>query len=209
MATTTTKRDTGRRAELVRLGVAILTEKGFYNFSLDELVALAGVPKGSFHYYFSSKDAYAVEVIQAYGDYFSKKLETHLTNSTLSPLERIKAFTEDAARGMQRHKFKRGCVVGNLSQELAALDETFRKALLDVLEDWRNRVRACLEEGKRVGEIREDADTVVLARYFWNAWEGAVMCSKLEKSRQPLDDASAAFLAHVACSNGHKFPMPI
>ncbi|WP_321943858.1 MULTISPECIES: TetR/AcrR family transcriptional regulator [Paraburkholderia] len=204
MATTTTKRDTGRRAELVRLGVAILTEKGFYNFSLDELVALAGVPKGSFHYYFNNKDAYAIEVIQAYGEYFAKKLDTHLTNTTLSPIERIKAFTEDAARGMQRHKFKRGCLVGNLSQELAALDENFRKALLDVLGDWRYRIRECLEEGKRVGEIRQDADTTALARYFWNAWEGAVMCSKLEKSREPLDDASAAFVAHLSCPDSRK-----
>lgn len=200
MATsTTTKRDTGRRSELVRLGVAILTEKGFYNFSLDELVALAGVPKGSFHYYFNSKDAYGIEVIQAYSDYFVKKLDLHLTDTSLSPLERIKAFTEDASKGMQRHKFKRGCLVGNLSQELAALDENFRTKLLDVLQDWRNRIQACLDEGKQIGEIRKDADTAALSRYFWNAWEGAVMCSKLEKSRRPLDDASAAFLAHLAC----------
>jgi TetR/AcrR family transcriptional repressor of nem operon len=52
MAVSTLKRDTGRKADLLRIGVAILTEKGFYNFSLDELVAIAGVPKGSFHYYF-------------------------------------------------------------------------------------------------------------------------------------------------------------
>ncbi|CAD6548121.1 acrylate utilization transcriptional regulator AcuR [Paraburkholderia metrosideri] len=201
MATTTTKRDTGRRSELVRLGVAILTEKGFYNFSLDELVALAGVPKGSFHYYFNSKDAYGLEVIQAYSDYFVKKLDLHLTDTSLSPLERIKAFTEDASKGMQRHKFKRGCLVGNLSQELAALDENFRTKLLEVLQEWRDRIQVCLEEGKQVGEIREDADTAALSRYFWNAWEGAVMCSKLEKSRRPLDDASAAFLAHVAWPN--------
>ncbi|SAL83198.1 TetR family transcriptional regulator [Caballeronia arvi] len=198
MATVATKRDSGRRSELIRLGVAILTEKGFHNFSLDELVALAGVPKGSFHYYFSSKDAYCLEVIQAYHEYFAKKLDMHLKDTSLSPLERIKAFTEDAAIGMQRHKFKRGCLVGNLSQELAALDETFRKALMDVLKDWRGRIRACLEEGKANGEIRADADTAALSRYFWNAWEGAVMCSKLEKSREPLDDASAAFLAHLA-----------
>ncbi|MDN7451320.1 TetR family transcriptional regulator C-terminal domain-containing protein [Burkholderia multivorans] len=202
-AGTTTKRDNGRRAELVRLGVAILTEKGFYNFSLDELVAMAGVPKGSFHYYFNSKDAYGLEVIQAYADYFAKKLDQHLLDASLSPIERIKGFTEDAAHGMERHNFKRGCLVGNLSQELAALDETFRNALLDVIQDWRSRIRTCLEEGKRVGEIREDADTEALARYFWNAWEGAVMCSKLEKSREPLDDAAAAFLAHLACPNKH------
>ncbi|KMY86261.1 Transcriptional regulator, TetR family [Candidatus Paraburkholderia calva] len=194
---TATKRDTGRRSELIRLGVALLMEKGFHNFSLDELVALAGVPKGSFHYYFNSKDAYCLEVIQAYHEYFAKKLDVHLKDTSLAPMKRIKAFTEDAALGMQRHKFKRGCLVGNLSQELAALDETFRHVLMDVLKDWRSRIHACLEESKASGEIRADADTAALSRYFWNAWEGAVMCSKLEKSREPLDDASAAFLSYL------------
>jgi len=203
MATVATRKENGRRAELIRLGVAILTEKGFHNFSLDELVALAGVSKGSFHYYFGGKDAYCLEVIQAYHEYFAKKLDMHLRDTRLSPLERIKAFTEDAATGMQRHHFKRGCLVGNLSQELAALDETFRKALMDVLQDWRNRIRECLEEGKRCGEIRADADTTALSRYFWNAWEGAVMCSKLEQSREPLDDASAAFLAYLVRPEKH------
>lgn len=192
------KRDTGRKAELIRLGVALLTEKGFYNFSLDELVALAGVPKGSFHYYFSTKDAYGLEVIQAYAEYFAKKLDTHFNNDKLGVLERIRAFTDDAAKGMQRYRFKRGCLVGNLSQELAALDDTYRKMLLNVLQDWRMRLQVCLEEGKRSGEIRADADTEALARYFWSAWEGAVLCAKLEKSREPLDSARAAFIAHIA-----------
>jgi TetR/AcrR family transcriptional repressor of nem operon len=197
MATPTTRRDTGRRTELVRLGVAILTEKGFYNFSLDELVAKAGVPKGSFHYYFNNKDAYALEVIEAYAHYFARKLDHHLGDTSLAPIERIKAFTEDAALGMARFNFKRGCLVGNLSQELAALDETFRVALLNVIEDWRQRVKACLDEAKEAGHIRADADTAALSRYFWNAWEGAVLCSKLEKSRAPLDDASSAFISQL------------
>jgi len=197
MATTTAKRDTGRRGELIRIGVAILTEKGFYNFSLDELVALAGVPKGSFHYYFANKDAYALEVIQAYAEYFARKLDQHLTDETLQPMDRIRAFAEDAASGMERFDYKRGCLVGNLSQELAALDETFRAKLLEVIQDWRRRVERCLDEAKAAGEIAPEADTAALARYFWNAWEGAVLCSKLEKSRAPLDDASRAFIDHV------------
>ena len=45
------QRNTGKRAELIRIGVAIFTEKGFYNTPLDEIVKAAGVPKGSFYYY--------------------------------------------------------------------------------------------------------------------------------------------------------------
>ena len=38
------KRDTGKKELLVRIGVAMLTEKGFHNTPIEELVAAAGVP---------------------------------------------------------------------------------------------------------------------------------------------------------------------
>jgi len=133
-----------------------------------------------------------------------KKIDRHLTDYSLTPIERIKAFAADAAAGMERFDFKRGCLIGNLSQELASLDEKFRIALLTVIQDWRSRMRVCLDEAKAAGQIRIDADTDALARYFWNAWEGAVLCSKLEKSRAPLDDACVAFIEHLKCpSNGN------
>ncbi|SMG41944.1 TetR/AcrR family transcriptional regulator [Paraburkholderia susongensis] len=197
MTTASIRKGNERRAELIRYGVAILTEKGFHNFSIDELVALADVPKGSFHYYFANKDAYCLEVIDAYDNYFQKKLESHFGDTDLSPLGRIKAFTDDAAAGMRRHKYRRGCLIGNLGQELAALDETYRKVLSKVLQGWQTRLQLCLDEGKQCGEVGQGTDTKALARYFWSAWEGAVLCAKLEKSREPLDNVSSAFLAHV------------
>lgn len=186
-----------KREELLRIGVAAFTEKGFYNTPVDELVAAAGVPKGSFSYYFGSKDAYTLAVIQAYTDYFNKKLDRILQNKRVDPLERIKAFTDEAASGMQRFKFRRGCLVGNLGQELGALDETFRKALLGTLKGWQSRFRTLFEEAQLTGHLSPDADADGLARLFWYAWEGAVLGAKLEKSRVPLDTVSDALIAQL------------
>ncbi|QRX80839.1 TetR/AcrR family transcriptional regulator [Glaciimonas sp. PAMC28666] len=190
-------RDKGKRAELIRIGVAIFTEKGFHNTPLDEVVKAAGVPKGSFYYYFENKETYTLAVIDSYADYFAGKLDRILLDPSLPPLERIKAFTADASGGMKRFDYKRGCLIGNLGQELAALDDKFRIALLNVLTNWRERIQACLDEAKVTGDLRADVNTEALARYFWIAWEGAVLCSKLEKSRVPLDDASNAFMEHL------------
>jgi hypothetical protein len=32
-----------------------------------------------------------------------------------------------------------------------------------------------LDEAKEAGQLRADADTAALARYFWNGWEGVVV----------------------------------
>ncbi|MCW5595603.1 MAG: TetR family transcriptional regulator C-terminal domain-containing protein [Anaerolineales bacterium] len=198
------KKTTGRRDELLRIGVATLTEKGFHNTSIDELALAAGVPKGSFAYYFGSKDAYTVEVIETYGQYFVKKLDRILTNQEFKPLDRLKVFADEAAHGMEKYSFRRGCLVGSLAQELGALDDRIRSVLLETLQTWQGRIRTCLDEAKAAGDLLPDADTPELARLFWYTWEGAVLAAKLERSRAPLDIVSEAFQRQLVSPASNK-----
>lgn len=186
-------RRTDKRAALIDIGTAIFTQKGFSGTGLDEIVQAAEVPKGSFYYYFSSKDEYAIEVIRNYGRYFARKLERILEDQDKSPLERLKAFTTEAADGVKRFEFKRGCLIGNLGQEMASLEENFRVVLFEVIHDWRGRFKVCLDEAKAAGEITTTVDSAALAQFFWSAWEGAVLCSKLERSTGPLENVSDLF----------------
>ena len=192
------KKSLGRREGLLRIGVATLTEKGFHNTSIDELALAAGVPKGSFAYYFGSKDAYTIEVIETYGRYFVKKLDRILMDQSIKPLDRLKVFADEAAHGMEKYSFRRGCLVGSLAQELGALDDRIRSVLLETLQIWQGRIRTCLDEAKATGDLIPDANTSELSRLFWYAWEGAVLAAKLEKSRAPLDIVFASFQRQLA-----------
>jgi TetR/AcrR family transcriptional repressor of nem operon len=182
-----------KRRALIDIGTAIFTQKGFSSTGLDEIVQTAGVPKGSFYYYFGTKDEYAIEVIRNYANYFSRKLDRILNDQSKSPLERLKAFTDEASEGVKRFEFKRGCLIGNLGQEMASLEEQFRTALCDAFNDWRMRFQACLDEAKAAGEIGTTVDSAALAQFFWSAWEGAVLCAKLERSTGPLENVSSLF----------------
>ncbi|MCE7528207.1 TetR/AcrR family transcriptional regulator [Polynucleobacter sp. IMCC 30228] len=182
---------------LINIGTAIFTQKGFSITSLDEIVEIAEIPKGSFYYYFKSKDEFAIEVIKNYGIYFSKKLQRILSNDKKSPLERLKEFTKEAEAGVRRYEFKRGCLIGNLGQEMATLEERFRIELLNVIADWRDQVRQCIDLAKERREIKTTVDASELANFFWCAWEGAVLCSKLELSTQPLNIVSRLFITEL------------
>ena len=186
-----------KRAALINIGTIIFTEKGFSITGLDEIVQAAEVPKGSFYYYFNSKEEFAIEVIGNYGRYFARKLERILEDEGKTPLARLKAFTEEASSGMMRFDFKRGCLVGNLGQEMASLEENFRVVLLAVLRDWRVRFAVCLQHAKESGEIRTPVDATTLAHFFWCAWEGAVLCAKLERSAASLDIVRDVFFNHT------------
>ncbi len=188
-----TKRDV-KRQMLIDIGTVIFTQKGFSITSLDEIVMTAQIPKGSFYYYFKGKEDFAIEVIKNYGQYFSRKLGRILEDKQRGPLDRLRAFTEEAANGVIRFEFKRGCLIGNLGQEMASLEEEFRLALFNVIRDWRIRIKTCLEEAKESGEIQTKIGSETLSKFFWSAWEGAVLCSKLERSSQPLHIVSDLFI---------------
>lgn len=186
---------TETRELLLRAGLEVLTEKGFSATGIEEILSRVGVPKGSFYHYFSSKEAYGLDLIERYGAFFARKLDRHLCNPALSPLDRLRGFVTDATAGMARHDFRRGCLIGNLGQEMGALPESFRTRLKDTFDDWQNRFSACLAEAQKTGELTPDADTAQLAAFFWIGWEGAVLRAKLERSPEPLEVFARFFFA--------------
>jgi len=175
------------RESLLRAGVEILTEKGFSSTGIDEILRRVGVPKGSFYHFFASKEVFGAKLVERYAAYFAAKLDRFLLDETVTPLERLRNFTNDARSGMIRHEFKRGCLIGNLGQEMGSLPESFREQLKSVFESWQTRVAVCLEEAKKAGEVGVDADSEKLAIAFWIGWEGSVLRAKLDRNTEPLD----------------------
>ncbi|MEH6402299.1 MAG: TetR/AcrR family transcriptional regulator [Sneathiella sp.] len=175
------------KEKLLRYGTVVLTEKGLASTGLDEILKTVGVPKGSFYHYFASKDEFGLAVIQNYGAYFANKLDHSLLNKERAPLDCLADFIEDAKDGMAKHAFKRGCLIGNLGQELGALSEKFREPLENVFLDWQNRIAQCLEKAKASGHISSQINVEEKAAFFWIGWEGAILRAKLVKSSAPLD----------------------
>ena len=193
------------RQALVRAGVIALTEKGFAATGIDDVLTQVGVPKGSFYHYFASKEAFGAELIDSYAAYFDHKLDRWLGDRRQPPLGRLHDFMADARRGMQRHDYRRGCLVGNLGQEMAALPESFRARLIEVLLGWQQRLRVCLEEAQVAGELAAGHDCAQLAGFFWIGWEGAVLRAKLERRAAPLDCFSRGYLALLGATALEEF----
>lgn len=185
------------RALLIQTRMAILTEKGFNNTGIDEVLRLVGVPKGSFYHYFASKEKFGEAVIAAYAEYFAAKFDRLLGNTERAPLDRLHDFIAEAIHGMQKYEYRRGCLVGNLGQEMGGIHDGFCALLEAVLKDWQARVAECLREAQVGGEIPADADVEALAEFFWIGWEGAVMRAKLTRNETPLQRFAEIFFRHI------------
>jgi TetR/AcrR family transcriptional repressor of nem operon len=185
------------REILLRAGVAILTEKGFSATGLDEILQSASVPKGSFYYYFDSKEAFGAQLIRHYADYFARRLDRFFSNKARRPLDQLKDFIADAEAGMARYAYRRGCLVGILGQEMGALPRSYRHLLTKVLHDWQRCTSECLRAAQLSGEIRPQLNCDELAAFFWIGWEGAILRAKLERSAQPLRTFAGGFFAMI------------
>lgn len=187
----------GTRDLLLRAGLEVLTEKGFSATGIEEILGRVGVPKGSFYHYFESKEAFGLQLIDLYAEFFARKLDRHFGNKAQTPLSRLHAFIEDAKDGMARYEYRRGCLIGNLGQEMGALPESFRDRLKCTFEDWQSRLSVCLREAQQAGQLASDIDVMELAAFFWIGWEGAVLRAKLERTVVPLEVFTRHFFAGV------------
>ena len=52
-----------RKQELLKIAYRMFIEKGYDNTSIDEIIANAGIAKGTYYYYFPSKEATLEAVI--------------------------------------------------------------------------------------------------------------------------------------------------
>jgi TetR/AcrR family transcriptional repressor of nem operon len=190
--------DADARTLLVRAGVAAMTEYGFTATGLDLVLKAAGIPKGSFYYYFASKDDFALAVVEAYAAYFAKKLDRTLGDAALPAPRRLRAFCADAARGLVKYDFRRGCLVGNLGQEIASLAPPLREALARTLADWERRLAACLREGQARCEVAAHVSPRAHAAFFWTGWEGAILRARLQRELKPLKLFERLYLAGLA-----------
>lgn len=171
---------------LIRRGMELLTERGISATSIDEVLRSTQIPKGSFYHYFANKSEFTLAVMDAYHQYFCAKLTRYLGDGSQPPLVRLAAFVDSACRGMERFDFKRGCLIGNLGQEVVQLEPALRLRLEQILCGWERLLEQSLKDAITMGELAAETDCTALAHVFWIGWEGAVLRARLVRSTEPM-----------------------
>ncbi|MEA5506856.1 TetR family transcriptional regulator C-terminal domain-containing protein [Halotia wernerae UHCC 0503] len=171
---------------LLKIGASFLRQKGYNNTGIQEVLQAIGVPKGSFYYYFNSKEDFGLEIINNDALEHNRVLERYLGNETFTPLTRLRRYFEDKCSEFELLECREGCLLGNIGQELADQNERFRLRLKDIFAEWSDRYVDCLQQAQDAGEIPSHLDVRILAEFCVNSWEGALQQMKVSKSSAPL-----------------------
>lgn len=172
--------------DLLEAGAEIIWRKGFNNTGIQEILKKAGIPKGSFYFYFNNKEDFGLELIDVFAGMIKTRLTAQLEKKDLSCKERLRAFFNGQNQIIEFQDFTTGCPIGNLAQEMSGLNEAFRNKLLDTVSELSEKVIACLDEGINSGEFDKSLDAAAFTDFMINSWEGAVIKAKLTRSAKPL-----------------------
>jgi TetR/AcrR family transcriptional repressor of nem operon len=176
---------TGVREKLVDAGVRQFHRAGFNGSSVEDITTLAGVPKGSFYNHFESKEGLAVQAIERY-----RALARHpsLTEPGRPPIKRLRNYFASLAKAFTEADFERGCLLGNLANEVADHSPAIREQLKVAFAEWARALTAVVSEAQAAGEVTSTQKPEQLASWLLSAWQGALVRAKVAKDAAPLRD---------------------
>ena len=175
------------RDSLLAVGQELFINSSFNSVGLNDILRTAGIPKGSFYHYFESKEDFGLQVVELYARQNLEELEGFLADGSLTRYEQLKAFFANSARHFEDVEYCQGCLMANLSQELADVNEKLRCKINELSQLMVDRIAQCLAETETDSLNLGHLDAKEAAQVLMNSWQGAVMKMKLEKSRAALD----------------------
>ena len=188
---------TDKRDKLIQTGKQIIVQQGLNAASLNEILTAASVPKGSFYYYFSSKDDFGLAIIDSFAEKYRQKLQHILQDESIPHLKRLRNYLELGIADMKESKCNDGCLMGNLAQELSAQNELFRDRLSQIFLDWEQAFANCLRAAHRAGEFKGNQNITALAQFILAGWQGAILKAKVSKSVMPMETFVTVLFASI------------
>jgi TetR/AcrR family transcriptional repressor of nem operon len=176
-------RTSDARERIVATAARLFLERSYQAVGVDELCQAAGVRKGSFYHYFSSKSDLAKAVIDLHAAVFERRLSP---TPVATPAQRLHAIPDaiGAIQSALEAQFGRavGCPFGNFAAELSTTDDELRVHLAAKLNAMESHLSVVCHEAADAGVLREGTDPDRLAHALLAQYQGLILLAKLNDS---------------------------
>ena len=176
------------RDHLLQVGLRQIHSMGYASTGVKEILDEADVPKGSFYHYFPSKEAFAKEVLELYVRGENERAEKILRDGKTPPLKRLRRYFEEIIAVYGQTASVSGCMLGNLSLEMADHSDSIQSLLHLSFSNWQSGIAGTLQEAIDRGDLAKSNKPQELASFLLNSYEGALLRSKADRSSKPLEN---------------------
>ncbi|WP_164487713.1 TetR/AcrR family transcriptional regulator [Pseudomonas sp. R4-39-08] len=173
---------------IIDVARSLMTQKGYTAVGLTELLAAAGVPKGSFYHYFRSKDEFGQALLEEYFQEYLSRVDVEMARDG-NGAERLLSYLRYWAETQAFDHTDQKCLVVKLGAEVCDLSENMRAVLEKGTALIVERITRCVEQGKADGSITALTEAPVLAEALYQMWLGASLLVKVNRTHAPFDAA--------------------
>lgn len=139
-----------KKEQIIRAASELIHSKGYENTKLSDILKAAGIGKGQFYHYFSSKRDLGIAVIDHIVHDWEQNLIKGILESEKTSDEKLSCMLDWAVSYHENVACFHGCPFGNLALEMSEHDETFRTKVNELFEQWIQRLEEILRD--QVGE---------------------------------------------------------
>ena len=152
------KRDV--KSRIVTAAWQLFYEKGYNGTTVDDIIALSGTSKGSFYYYFSSKDELLNTLADILDDHYAE-LEERM-DTDMNCYEKL-LFINYEMHCMMEEKIDIELLASLYASQLMT---TGGSSLLNQNRRYYKLVTKIIEDGQKLGQIRADIPVSMITRYY-------------------------------------------
>ncbi|WP_456275722.1 TetR/AcrR family transcriptional regulator [Bacillus sp. AK128] len=139
--------------------IRLFEKKGFTETSIQDIVDSLGVTKGTFYYYFSSKEELLMDIHISYIDDLNYRQEIILTDQTKNCKEKLyeialMLISNISVNGPSARVFFR---------EMRNLSEEHLSEIIPKRDRFRLNLQGLLDEGKEKGEFKQNLQSEIVA----------------------------------------------
>lgn len=184
-----TNAEVDTRRTILDAAQRIMAHKGFAAVGLNEVLKEAGVPKGSFYHWFSSRDAFGAALMESYFRDYLADMDRMFTEPNRSSAQRLMRYWQHWRETQSTDDCQGRCLAVKLGTEVADLSESMRKELETGTTAIVDRLERVITAGVADGSLSIDDTARTTAEVLYDAWLGASVMAKIHRRPDPLDRA--------------------
>lgn len=182
-------RQSDAKERMMQAILDLLAEGSYGALRIDDICERAGVKKGSFYYFFPSKEQLLIAALDNLWETDWKPFLDQNFSPSLPPLERLGHYL---SKGYERQKELLektgkvcGCSILSLASEVSTLDEAVAAATRQLFARKRRYFESCIRDAIAEGEI-PPGDVAARAAGLWALIEGVFVQARILDDIAPL-----------------------
>lgn len=165
--------------KIIKVSIPLFDEKGYSETSIQDIVDSLGVTKGTFYYYYKSKQELLKDIILSYIEHILEQQSDILADLTKSNEEKLFNVLHMIISNIRTLKQSARIFI----REIRHIKEDNLVEIKQRRKQFKNNLQHLIDEGIKVGEFKEHLKTNILTlgilgmtnwTYYWYDPDGSV-----------------------------------